>query len=146
MILPEFELILKKKNLHHDHIVVKSSDDAHKAARMIFNDGTILWTEEFILMCLDRKNEIIGVHKISSGGTSAVIVDPKVVFHLALQNTASSIIVAHNHPSGNLKASQQDIDMTKKLQRIGKDLEMPVLDHLILSDAGYISMSDEGLM
>jgi DNA repair protein RadC len=146
MKLPEFQIIVKKKNKVHDSIIIKSSEDAHRAARMIFNDGTILWTEEMILMCLDRKNEIIAVHKVSSGGTSSVLADPKVIFTLALRSLASGIIVAHNHPSGNLTASREDINLTKRLVQIGEIFDIKIFDHLILSDDGYLSMADNGDM
>jgi DNA repair protein RadC len=77
---------------------------------------------------------------------AGTIADPKIIFKLALEELASGIILAHNHPSGNLVASQADIDLTKKLQASGKMLEIQVLDHLIIAGKKYFSFADEGLM
>jgi DNA repair protein RadC len=96
------------------------------------------------MITLNRANEVISVDKLSSGGTSGVIVDSKVVFTIALKLTGHSIILAHNHPSGNLKPSNEDIEVTRKLQKGGDILDIRVLDHIILSDIGYLSMADEG--
>jgi DNA repair protein RadC len=96
------------------------------------------------MIILNRANEVISVDKLSSGGTAGVIVDTKVVFTRALSVAGHSIILAHNHPSGALKPSQQDIELTRKLQNAGDILDIQVLDHIILSDTGYLSMADEG--
>jgi DNA repair protein RadC len=74
------------------------------------------------------------------------VADPKIIFHIALQHQASSIILAHNHPSGNLKPSQQDIDLTRKIHQAGRILDIGVLDHLIITDGGYFSFADEELL
>ncbi|MCY1520270.1 hypothetical protein D9M68_550430 [compost metagenome] len=83
---------------------------------------------------------------ISRGGQSMTVVDPKVVFRMALEHQASALILGHNHPSGNLQASKLDLNLTQKLVSLGKLLEMPVLDHLILTDRGFLSMANEGLI
>ena len=72
--------------------------------------------------------------------------DPKIIFNAALQELASSIVLIHNHPSGNLKPSQSDLDLTKKLKKAGDVLEIPVVDHLIYTDGGYFSFADDGLL
>ncbi|OKS85029.1 RadC family protein [Mucilaginibacter polytrichastri] len=102
--------------------------------------------EEFWILLLSRNNKVIGKELISKGGLSGTVADPKIIFHIALQHQASSIILAHNHPSGNLKPSQQDIDLTKKLYQAGKILEINVFDHLIITDDGFLSFADEGLL
>ncbi|NCD70902.1 RadC family protein [Mucilaginibacter agri] len=102
--------------------------------------------EEFWILLLGRNNKVIGKELISKGGLSGTVADPKVIFHVALQHQASSIILAHNHPSGNLKPSQQDIDLTKRLYQAGKILEINVFDHLIITDEGFLSFADEGLL
>ncbi|MBL4585589.1 MAG: JAB domain-containing protein, partial [Flavobacteriales bacterium] len=86
-----------------------------------------------------------GKENISKGGVSGTVVDPKVVFKLAVQYPASGIVLAHNHPSGNLKPSQADIELTKKLKQAGKALDIPVLDHLIIGEGEYFSFADEGV-
>lgn len=102
--------------------------------------------EEFWLLLLSRSNKLISKELISKGGLSGTLADPKIIFHIALQHQASSVILAHNHPSNNLKPSQQDIDLTKKLHSAGKILDIGVLDHLIITDDGYFSFADEGIL
>ncbi len=102
--------------------------------------------EEFWIILLNRANEVIRKIQISSGGVSATVADPKIIFKAAIENLASSIVLVHNHPSGNLKPSQQDIDLTKKLKESGKMLEIPILDHLIFTDHAYFSFADEGIL
>jgi DNA repair protein RadC len=102
--------------------------------------------EEFHVLLLNRSNSVIRKELVSRGGVSGTVVDPKIIFKIAVENLASSIILCHNHPSGNLRPSDPDISLTKKLKEAGTLLEIPVLDHLIVSDAGYFSFADEGMM
>ncbi len=102
--------------------------------------------EEFWILLLSRSCKIIAKELISKGGLSGTVADPKIIFSIALQHQASSIILAHNHPSGNLKPSQQDIDLTRKIHQAGKVLDIGVLDHLIITDGGFYSFADEGLL
>lgn len=85
-------------------------------------------------------------HLVSKGGQAGTIADPKIIFNIALENHAASVILAHNHPSGNLRPSQADLELTKKLRTAGQFLDMPVLDHLIITDQGFFSFADEGIM
>ena len=144
MKLPQTKITVKTKKGDGITYQMKTSADAAQFFRTIFDADTIQWTEEFAMITLNRANEVISVDKLSSGGTSGVIVDSKVVFTIALQLTGHSIILAHNHPSGNLKPSQQDIELTRKIRSGGDILDIRVLDHIILSDVGYLSMADEG--
>ena len=144
MKLPQTKITVKTKKGDGITYQMKTSADAAKFFRTIFNADTIQWTEECAMITLNRANEVVSVDKISSGGTAGVIVDAKVVFTIALNAVGHSIILAHNHPSGNLKPSQQDIELTRKLQQGGDILDIRVLDHIILSDTGYLSMADEG--
>jgi DNA repair protein RadC len=110
---------------------------------------TILQNEKkeyFLLLYLNAANKILGYEKISEGGITHTIVDPRVVFKKAVDNDAVSIILCHNHPSGNLKPSKADIDLTNKLVEAGKLLDIKVADHIIVSESGYYSFSDEGEM
>ena len=144
MKLPQTKITVKTKKGDGITYQMKTSADAAQFFRTIFNADTIQWTEESAMITLNRANEVISVDKLSSGGTSGVIVDAKVVFTIALKLTGHSIILAHNHPSGNLKPSEQDIEITRKLRSGGDILDIRVLDHIILSDIGYLSMADEG--
>jgi DNA repair protein RadC len=102
--------------------------------------------EEFWVILLGRSNKVLGTELISKGGLSMTICDPKIIFYAALQYQASNLILVHNHPSGNLKPSHEDIDLTKKIAAAGRMLDIKVLDHLIITDSAYTSLGDEGLM
>jgi DNA repair protein RadC len=102
--------------------------------------------EEFWVLLLNRAQRVIRKKRISEGGVSGTVADPKIIFKLALEELASGVIVAHNHPSGNLTASQSDIDLTKKLKEAGKVMEIQLLDHLIIAGKKYYSFADEGLI
>lgn len=102
--------------------------------------------EEFWIIMLNKANVVIKKAQVSSGGVSGTIADPKIIFKKAVESLASAIILVHNHPSGNLKPSQADIMLTRKLKEAGKLLDIPVLDHLIFTDHNYYSFADEGMM
>jgi len=102
--------------------------------------------EEFWILMLSRSNEILKKKLISSGGVSGTVADPKIIFKSALEELSSAIILVHNHPSGNLKPSNQDISLTKKMKEAGLVLEIPVLDHLIFTNESYFSFADEGIL
>jgi len=122
---------------------IRGSRDAHKLLAPLLID---LPHEEFWMLLLNRANRVIGREQISIGGTSGTVVDAKVIFRKALEGQASGLILAHNHPSGNLRPSQADIDITKKLRSGGKSLDISILDHLIISEMGYFSFADEGIL
>lgn len=98
--------------------------------------------EEFWIMLLNRANRIIGKFQISQGGVSGTIADPKRIFQLALENLASSIILCHNHPSGNIQPSKEDIKLTDKIFEGAKILDIKLLDHIIVGDEEYYSFAD----
>jgi len=102
--------------------------------------------EEFWVLFLNRNNRIIKLENMSKGGVAGTVVDPRIIFKCAIEKLSCSLILIHNHPSGNLKPSRQDIEITKKMVESGKFLEIKVLDHLIISNGGYFSFADEGLI
>jgi DNA repair protein RadC len=102
--------------------------------------------EEFWILLLNQANHIISRQRISMGGVSHVIVDAKMVFRPAIEALASSIVLIHNHPSGNLRPSQRDIELTRKLREAGKTLDIIVSDHLIVAHSGFYSFADEGML
>lgn len=122
---------------------ISSSRDAYEQIKPYLLD---LPHEEFWLLLLNRANEVIRPVQVSQGGVSGTVADPKIIFKLAIECLASAIILVHNHPSGNLKPSEADKDLTRRLASAGKLLEIPILDHLIFTDASYLSFADEGLM
>ena len=122
---------------------LKSSHDVHMAIAPQFAD---LNHEEFWILLLNRANKVTSKHLISKGGQAGTVADPKIIFNTALENHAAYVILAHNHPSGNLRPSQADIDLTRKLKSAGAFLDIPILDHLIITDEGFFSFADEGLI
>lgn len=102
--------------------------------------------ENFCILLLNRANKVLRTVKISDGGITGTVVDPRKVFKIALDNNATSIILGHNHPSGQLTPSDADIKLTRKLKEAGDMLDLPVLDHLIIGDGNYYSFADEGIM
>lgn len=122
--------------------VIGSSRDAYNIMRRHLVD---LNHEEFWIILVGRSQKVLAKELVSKGGLSATVVDPKIIFSIALQHQATGIIMIHNHPSGNLKPSHNDIHLTKKLAEAGTLLEIKILDHLIISDSGFYSFADEGL-
>jgi DNA repair protein RadC len=120
-----------------------TSKDAYHIMRRLLVD---LVHEEFWIILTGRAQKVISKELISKGGFSNTIVDPKVIFGAALQQRASGIILVHNHPSGSLKPSHQDITITKNLVAAGNLLQIKIMDHLIISDQGYYSMGDDGVL
>lgn len=121
---------------------IGSSQDAYLEIKHHLLD---LPHEEFWVLLLNRANQVVRPVQISQGGVSGTVVDPKMIFKVAIEHLASSIILAHNHPSGNLTPSQADKDITAKVKQAGKILDLPVLDHLIVTDSAYFSFADEGI-
>jgi DNA repair protein RadC len=148
MVLPEIKIsvTMDKKVKTSELFTIVNSRDAANLLRRIFNADTFLWYEEFIILCLNRSNKVMGYRKISTGGITGTVADPKIILTTALNLAATSIILAHNHPSGNLKPSMADEDLTKKIKSAAAYLDIKVLEHIILTDDSYYSFADEGLM
>lgn len=102
--------------------------------------------EEFFIILLNRNNKVIEVKQLSKGGFSGTVADGKLIFNYALEAKAQGIILAHNHPSGNKQPSFADKELTKRLITFGQLIELPILDHIIFTDYGYLSFADEGLI
>jgi len=125
---------------------VTCSKDAYDILIGSWDPGKINLIEQCKVLLLNRGNKVLGICEISSGGMAGTIVDIKLVFAAALKAAASGIIIAHNHPSGNLTASREDLAYTTKLKLAGELLDLLLLDHVILSSEGFISLVDQGLM
>ena len=125
-------------------IKIENSQNAFQVLADSWDKDTIELQEEFKLLILNRNNCVLGTYSVSKGGTACAVVDPKLVFSVALKCNASSLIFAHNHPSGNLKPSPADIKLTARLTKGAKLLDISVIDHIILSKYGYYSFSDDG--
>jgi DNA repair protein RadC len=126
-----------------ERMVVTSSKDAHQALYPLVAD---LPHEEFWILLLNRANKIIHKQSIGRGGIHSVVVDARLVIKFALEHLASAIILCHNHPSGNLKPSAEDIRLTKSVKEAAKLFDIAVSDHIIIGDNAYYSFADEGLI
>ncbi len=144
--IAEIALVYVSKVRPSDRPKVTSSKDAFDAFINTWDSQTIELCEEFKILLLNRANRILGIFHLSKGGVAGTVADPKLIFGAALKANASGIILAHNHPSGNLQPSQADLDLTKKCKEAGKFLEIQVLDHLIITADKYYSMADEGII
>lgn len=143
-IIASLELGRRRKETEKQKIVtITCSKDIFNLLSPYFLD---LLHEEFWIILLNRANKVLGKVLVSKGGQSATISDPKIIFKIALEYNASSVILAHNHPSGNLKPSFSDLKLTEKLVAAGQLLDISVLDHVIFTDTGYLSFADEGIL
>lgn len=139
-----FEIGLRRQMLPRKRgAKISSSHDAFEYVNAQLSE---LSHEEFWVLFLNRGNRLIKIERISSGGVAGTVVDPKIIFKKALVSGASSMILVHNHPSGNLEPSEADRSITGKLVRAGEDLDIKVLDHLIVGLGEYYSFADEGKM
>lgn len=124
---------------------IKNSRDCYEILNRVFDHDLIEAREEFVILYLNRSNRVIGYYKAFQGGVTSVVCDPKLILSMALKSLASSIVLAHNHPSGKLIPSDQDIRLTQRVKQAGQHVDVELLDHLILTaDNGYYSFADEG--
>jgi len=123
--------------------IIRSSKDVFQILGPHLSD---LKHEEFWVLYLNRSNKVIHKEQLSSGGLTATVVDQRMIFRTALSHLATSIILMHNHPSGSLKPSDQDKQITRKIAEGGKSLDITLLDHVIVGDGKFYSFADEGLM
>jgi DNA repair protein RadC len=125
---------------------ISSSNDAYQILIHQWNTDRIELLEEFKILLMNSRNRVLGVVAISQGGLSVTVVDPKVIFIAALKSCASGIILCHNHPSGELDPSKEDIAVTEKLKAVAELLDLKILDHLIISKDSFFSFADEGCL
>ncbi|MCW5518482.1 JAB domain-containing protein [Aureitalea sp. L0-47] len=137
------EIKLSYSNNGMECITITDSQGAYKALLDNWNKDTIELQEEFKVLLLNRSNHVLGIYNLSKGGVSGTVVDAKLLLASALKANASSIIIAHNHPSGNLKPSANDNSLTKKIKQATKLCDITLLDHLIMTKEGFYSYSDE---
>lgn len=102
--------------------------------------------EEFWILMTDRSNRVIGVENVSKGGVTSTVADPKMVFRTALQHLACGVILCHNHPTGTMKPSKEDQDLTHQMILAGRSIDIAVLDHIIIGDGEYFSFADNGML
>ena len=126
--------------------IIKASFDIYRLLESIYPHDEISYREHFYALYLANNNKFLGYKLISSGGITSTVADVRVIMQGALLANATSLVVAHNHPSGNLKPSVCDIELTKRIHHAAKIMDIRLLDHMIISEDGYYSFSDENLM
>lgn len=139
----EISVNYKTRNKFKEMPHIDNSCASEQLFRKIWSNK-IEHVEEMYMILLNTANKSLGYSKVSTGGVSGTLVDIKIIFQIALIGNASAFIIAHNHPSGNLKPSNADISLTRKIKEAGEIMEIKLLDHLILTKEGFMSMADEG--
>ncbi|PWL32659.1 MAG: DNA repair protein [Fluviicola sp. XM-24bin1] len=143
----EIELSYRQDKAVYKGLKISSSEDAFNYFNQSFNQKLLSIQEQFLVIFLNRSNKPIGVLKLSTGGINSTVADIRLIMATALKSLSSAIIIAHNHPSGELKPSQSDIQLTKQIKDACKFFDLQLLDHLILNPVGeYSSFADEGIL
>lgn len=127
-----------------NRVKIQDSNTLYKIALQHWNMDTIEMQEEIKVLLFNRANEVLGIYELSKGGISGTVLDVKLLLSVALKCLASGIALVHNHPSGNLKPSEADISVTKKVKEACAYLDLTLLDHIIISKEDYFSFSDNG--
>ena len=138
---PELRAQLKRDVVYKAQI--KSSSDAADFFRQLFDESIDIY-ESFFVIFLNQANNTIGWYRVSQGGITGTVADVRLVMKKALDVLATSMIICYNHPSGQLKPSQADINLTDKFIEAGKILEIKLIDHIILTTESFFSFADEG--
>ncbi len=144
----EIEVIYRRKATckMSERPVVSTSGNAYEIFNHYWNGDTINLGEEFKVLLLNRSNRVLHLLPISQGGLTGTVADPRLILAAALAKAAVSIVLCHNHPSGSLKPSRADEEITLKIKEAARYFDIKVLDHIILSSEGYFSFADEGLL
>lgn len=136
------EISVSYKSGNANKIKINNSKDSYELLKSCWSLNTIELQEEFKVLLLNKNHQVLGIYPLSKGGVSGTIVDAKLVFSVAIKCNASSIVIAHNHPSGNLRPSEADLRLTKKLKEAGSYLDVLLLDHIIITKDNYHSFAD----
>lgn len=139
------KISLKKDPTNFERVKITSSNDSAKYIRQFYSDDIEIF-ESFFILLLNRQNKTIGYAKISQGGVTGTLVDAKIVLKYIVDTLASGVVLCHNHPSGNLSPSTQDLDMTNKIKQAVALVDSVVLDHIILTPDSFYSFADNGLI
>jgi DNA repair protein RadC len=143
--IKEYSLIIKEKDTNFLKSKITSSRNCYDYIKQFYFDDIEIY-ESFFIVLLNRANNTIGYVKISQGGTTGTVVDIKIIAKYAIDCLANSVILAHNHPSGNTQPSEADIKLTKKCKEALSFLDITTLDHIILTPESFYSFADEGLI
>ena len=140
----EVELIYKTTVKPSQRPQLKTSQDCYELLKLSWDENKIEFVEQFKVILLNKAQRVLGIYEMSSGGVSGTVADPRLIFIAALKTNAVNVVLAHNHPSGNLRPSKSDEELTHKIKQSGILLEIKVIDHIIISSEGYFSFADEG--
>lgn len=143
--LPHMDIV-HRSGSYLERVHIQSSKEASEVLRRVFDSEKIEYKELFYILLLNKANLCIGYSHLATGSNIGVVVHLKEILHLALLTNAQGIIIAHNHPSGSLKVSEADLDLTKKVSEGCRLFDTTLLDHIILTSDGYVSFTDEGLL
>ena len=142
----EIELVYRSKIKASERPKIITSKDAYKILLQTWDENKMELQEQFKILLLNRGNKVVGIYEVSTGGITGTVADPRLIFTAALKANAVALILAHNHPSANLKPSNADTMLTQKIREGGKLLDINVMDHLIVCNEGYYSFADEGAL
>ena len=142
----EVELVYKTKVKASERPLIKTSKDCYETLLKVWDENRIEFQEEFKVLLLNRANRVTGVYEASAGGITGTVADPRLILAAAIKSLSVIIVLAHNHPSGNLKPSRADEELTLKIKEAAKYHDITVLDHIIVTNEGYYSFADEGLI
>lgn len=144
----EIEVVYKRKvNVKvSERPVIRTSKDCEEVFRNYWDEGKLELVEEFKVLFLNRSNRVLQLMSVSSGGITGTVADPRIILAAALRLASCSLVLCHNHPSGSLKPSRADEELTNKIKYAAGFHDIKVLDHVILTSEGYYSFADEGLL
>lgn len=142
----EVELVYKTKVKPSERPKIGTVKECYELLKKLWNENTIEMQEEFKVILLNRANKVIGIYEASAGGLTGTVADPRLILAAAIKSLSVSIILSHNHPSGNLKPSRADEELTQKIKTAAAYHDIRVIDHMIISSEGYYSFADEGLI
>ncbi len=140
----EIDLVYKTKIKASERPQITTSSDAYEILKQSWDENKIEFVEQFKILFLNRANKVLALYEVSTGGITGTVVDIRLIFAAALKINATSIVLAHNHPSSNTKPSVADLQLTLKVKEAGKFLDIKVLDHIIVTVENYFSFADEG--
>jgi DNA repair protein RadC len=147
MNLPQVaEIKISYQPSKHDKPEIRSSKDAFDFFRGFYSGETVCLQEQFAAMYLNRANKVLGVTILSVGGITGTVVDIRLTMSVALKCAATSILLCHNHPSGNLKPSRADIELTNRIKQAAELFDIKLIEHLVITSEAYYSFADEGLV
>lgn len=145
-VVAEIEISFNPKIKPSERPKIKGQEDAYKLFMSTWDNSKIELVEQFKVMLLNRAQGVLGISTLTTGSVTGTVADPKQIFEVALKANATSIIIAHNHPSGNLQPSANDYELTRKISTVGQFLDLKVIDHLIVTTEGYFSFATEGVL